>query len=108
MKQKERRELNVSPNNLIVPSWSRPISKRKKNVSVVSVIVFAICLAILIAFEANMIILTAELAAVIVLIMGVTCALSLVAPMESLINKMLRNFHNAETAKELLKKGYDL
>lgn len=107
MKRKKRRDDSISPNNLIVPSWSRPIPEREKILSIVSVIVFAICLAVIIAFEKNRIILTDDLVVVFVLTMVVTGFLSLVAPMYSLTNKILRSWHNTEAAKELLEKGYE-
>ena len=108
MKRNKRRDLNISPNNLIVPDWEKPIPKHEKIVSIVSAIVFAICLAVIIAFEKNRIILTEYLVTVFVLIMFITGYLSLVAPIAYLGNKILRSWHNAEAAKELLEKGYDL
>ena len=104
MKQKERRELNVSPNNLIVPSWAKPIPKREKINSIILAIIFAIGLAVIIVFEKNSLTLPTGLAVVIVLIMGVTGFLSLVVPLQALVNKVIRCWHNTNAAKKLLEK----
>ena len=51
MKRKKRRNVYISPNNLITPPWVKPIPKHKKMISIVSAVVFVICLASIIAFE---------------------------------------------------------
>lgn len=50
-KRRKNGEISISPNNLIVPPWSKPFSKTRKIVFISSVIAFLIGVVYIIAYE---------------------------------------------------------
>ena len=103
MKRNKRRdELFISPNNLLVPEWNKPLPKRTKGISIISAIVFLGCLAIIIAHNEGKIILTDNFIMVYSVIMIITGVFSLVAPLCFLQNKIQRKMHNEEARQEIL------
>lgn len=89
MKRKKRRELEFSPNSLVVPSWCYPISKKKK---IISAIFFVILIATIVMLEANLFS-SPEIELVVILGLPVIMILALTAPAEFVINKVLKEMH---------------
>lgn len=102
MKRNKRRNKSISPNNLIVPDWNKPLPKCTKGISIFSAIVFMSCLAITIANNEGKIILTDSLIEVYSVIIIVTGVFSSVAPLCFLEKKILRKMHNEEARQEML------
>ena len=92
MKRKRRRyNVHISPNNLIAGPWAQPVSKENKMISIASTIILAICIiATTEGFEPIIIILT------MLSLIGI-----FVAPVEFLMNKLLRVIANAVAREEM-------
>ena len=105
MKLKRRRyNEHISPNNLIVGPWERPIPKHEKRVSIVSAIICVICVATIIAFEKveySPSAITDFLGFILVFATPISFCLSFTAPVTFLGNQFLRIVKNAEAEEEM-------
>lgn len=108
MKQKRRiYDVHISPNNLIVGSWSRPIPKHEKRMSIVSAIIFIICVVTIIVFEKaeySSTVITDFLGLVIPVATITSFFLSLLAPIHFLSNQFQRFVMNEEAKEEMRKR----
>lgn len=105
MKRKRRRyEVHISPDNLIVGPWARPIPKHEKRISIVSAIICVICVVTIIVFEKveySPSVITDFLGFVLVLVTPISFCLSLIAPATFLGHQFFRIVANAEAREEM-------
>lgn len=89
MKRKKRRDKYISPNNLTVPEWSKPIEKQYKIISGVAFAILIICYAIM----KSDIYCPPIVEIIIVLAIPISLILSIVFPTQVIGNKLLKEMH---------------
>lgn len=89
MKLKKRRDESISPNNLTVPEWSKPVPKKYKIISGVAFAILVICFAIM---KSN-IYCPPIVEIIIVLAIPISVILSITFPAQLLANKFLKEAH---------------
>ena len=98
MKLKKRREIEFSPDSLIVPECSKPIPKRKKLISAISFMILVACSVFARANVTDSLI----VGAVVYLFALISFVLAITTPIEFVVNKLLQIMYNQGAREEMI------